>query len=79
MDALIQIANDWAIFIVTVIGGAMLWELRRIHARIDKYVAEMDEHIKDGVTVRTDITAIKTAQEMHLNNGHRHRRNGEKE
>ena len=46
-----------------------MWELRKIHSRIDKYVAEMDAHIKEGVQIHKAVARL----DMHLENGHTHK------
>ena len=60
------------IFIITILGGLIIYELKRIHSRIDKHTAELDIHVSAGVDVYTRITRTETALSLHMQNGHRH-------
>ena len=62
------------LFVIAVIGGLIAYELRRIHGRIDKYSAEMDDHVKAGVEVHKSLERIETTQRLHIENAHAHRR-----
>ena len=58
-----------ALFVVSAVGGLIVWELRKIHTRIDKYAGEMDDHIKEGVQIHKAVARL----DMHLENGHTHK------
>ena len=60
-------------FVISTIGGFIVWELRKLHTRIDKYSGEMDHHITEGAEVKRELGVIHTKVDMHIKNGHRHR------
>ena len=84
MTELYQPITIVALFIVSAVGGLIVWELKRIHARIDrrddmltKYIQGQDRkwerHLEDSQELHEEVTEIKVKQDMHLQNGHRHR------
>ena len=73
MEGWLQAVVTAGVFIVGGVGALIVWELKRIHSRIDKYTQEMDEHIKESTEIRVNIQDIQTKQDMHMENGHRHK------
>lgn len=67
------------IFVLSAIGGLIIWELRKIHARIDKYTSELDAHVRDSVAVKTTIAEMRTEIRLHMQNGLHHRERGERD
>ena len=68
----VNIAVLIGLFVIGLIGGLIVHELRKIHTRIDKYAGEMDDHIKEGVQVHAAQARIETKIDMHLGNQHVH-------
>ena len=68
----VNIAVLVGLFVIGMIGGLIVHELRKIHTRIDKYSREMDDHIKAGVKVLTTQTRIETKLDAHLGDRHHH-------
>ena len=64
--------TEIGLFIVAVIGGLVIWELKRVHTRIDKYAQELDIHIAKGVKIYTDIEHLNTTVALHVENGFSH-------
>ena len=59
------------IFIISAIGGLIVWEIKKVHSRIDKYhdehvkrveaiEKELKDHLKEGVEIYKALTAIQT-------------------
>ena len=83
--------TDWVtlgvtvgIFIVVSIGSLIIYEVQRlhkridkateeIHARIDKRGSEIDGHIKEGIVVHKSLERIETKLDLHMKNGLRHK------
>lgn len=61
-----------ALFVVSAVGGLIVYELRRLHDRIDKYAARMESHIDQGVQVHTAVTEVRTELRAHVRDLHKH-------
>ena len=59
MAYLIEPALIAGLFIVTAVGGLIVYELRQIHRRIDKYAEKMDSHIKDDVKIQMTLAGFR--------------------
>ena len=56
-------------FIISAIGGWIGLEIRKLHARIDKYSEKMDKHIDESTTIQQDLAVLKN---IHKVNGYDH-------
>ena len=61
-----------ALFVASAVGGLIVYELRRLHDRIDKYAERMEQHIDQGVLVHKAITEVQTELRAHLRDAHGH-------
>ena len=60
------------IFVLSAIGGLIIWELRKLHSRIDKYSEKMDKHIDESAGIQRELGEVHTSIDMHIKNGHNH-------
>ena len=68
----ITAAAPYATLLVTGVALLLVWQSKVIHKRIDKVGKELDEHVRDGVTVQTDIAGLKKDVEwLKDHNGHK--------
>lgn len=73
MEGWLQAVVAGGIFVLSVIGAFAVYEFRRTHNRIDKYVDEMREHFRESTGIHREIAEIHTKVDLHMENGHRHK------
>ena len=56
-------------FLLSAVGGLMIWEFKKLHNRIDKYVEKMDKHMEESTVIQTDLAVLKN---IHKQNGQGH-------
>lgn len=73
MEGWLQAVVTAGVFVVAAVGGLIIWEIRKVHDRITKYAKELDEHVKESIEVHKSLERIETKQDLHMENGHRHK------
>ena len=83
----LAVMTPFLLLVLTAVGAWAVWEIKRLHARIDsegdvihnrisRHVDEMDEHIKESVEIHKAITRLDTTLSIHTSNGGSHDKGG---
>ena len=88
IGALVQAVVAILLALGTALLGWIGMEIRRVHKRIDNRDEERrrdreedrawkSEHQKESVDLHVMVASMKTTQDLHVKNGHRHKNEGD--
>lgn len=54
------------IFILTCVGGLMVWQLRVLHNRIDRVKADLAKHIHESIAIHRSLARLEALMEQQV-------------